>query len=616
MASLAGSLFSLIPGAVKQAPGFGSALQQLLGRQSGPGVQLTRKPAVAGHNPPGGRVVSRLPVAGLDQRQTGAANNPVLRFGEAVREPQSHPSREGMGNHVPRPVLEGVLPQAIFTAEGVGPVVASMKASSQPGSGADLPASGQVPRQRPTPHIRSQPGLGAASSRRDKGADGLPPHPGRGPTRMGRVLDAREAAQPPGVRAGTGVIVNARKPGGPPAMTSRGATPGQQSKPEGISGSSGSDHIPGNTGVSRSASPPTGGQTRIPHIAGDGRSASSPSGAEASDRTSHTANQPQNHVGHTSSITRRVPSRVAVASSEVATRPSHPGVSLTQPGRVEPGRRGVAGSAAAGHTTNQGRLELNLTPRDRPEAPIAVPHSNGRSSPNRRSTRPGTSRSRVGSQHSSMLVQGEVAKGKGSNPVDSLTNQDGWRHPAPHGNGNSRGFVKPVTVEVHRSGEHQGDESPAPLTHSLPIPAPAPLEATASLASLARLTVLHYSRFVVSEQRSSVFTFDGGSLGNVQLTFQESNTGTTLHIMVGSPEVRQMLQRALPNLEQQWSNEGLNFADVSVEVGDTGRESVLPGQGNPAGTPAIESAAADEVAPEEESEGVRYYGYNTVEFVA
>jgi len=141
-------------------------------------------------------------------------------------------------------------------------------------------------------------------------------------------------------------------------------------------------------------------------------------------------------------------------------------------------------------------------------------------------------------------------------------------------------------------------------------------ETSASLASLARMTALHYSRFVSGEQRGSVFTFNGGSLGNVRLTFQESDSGTTLHIVVASLEVRHVLQRALPNLEQEWAYQGMDFSNVNVEVGDTGYEGDFPDQENLNGTPAIDSTETEEVAIDEESESVRDYGYNTVEFVA
>ncbi len=207
--------------------------------------------------------------------------------------------------------------------------------------------------------------------------------------------------------------------------------------------------------------------------------------------------------------------------------------------------------------------------------------------------------------------------GSGSDSANNLTNQGRSQHPAPDGDGISRDFVKPVSLGVQKNGEHMGNESPAPATHSLPTPAP-PLagETSASLASLARMTALHYSRFVSGEQRGNVFTFDGGSLGNVRLTFQESNAGTTLHIVVESLEVRHVLQRALPNLEQQWTHQGLNFSDVNVEVGDTGHERGFSDQENLPGTPSIDSTATEEVAIDEESESVRDYGYNTVEFVA
>ena len=293
-----------------------------------------------------------------------------------------------------------------------------------------------------------------------------------------------------------------------------------------------------------------------------------------------------------------------LTSKLVAPQPN-PRVPLAQPERVETGHQGSGGEAAAG----------------RPEVPMAAQQTSRRASPSRPSTQqptgPRVTPVQVGGQRPSSAAQGEGGRGDGFHPANSLTNQQVSQRPTPDGDGISRDFVKPVSLGVRKSGEHVGNESPAPMIHSLPTPAPPQaVEVPANLAFLARMTVLHYSRFVSGEQRSSVFTFDGGSLGNVQLTFQESNAGTTLHILVESLEVRQVLQRALPNLEQEWAHQGLDFSDVSVEVGDTGRERGFPGQGDLARTPAIDSVVTEDVAIDTESDSVKDYGYNTVEFVA
>ncbi|UCH09901.1 MAG: flagellar hook-length control protein FliK [Fidelibacterota bacterium] len=150
----------------------------------------------------------------------------------------------------------------------------------------------------------------------------------------------------------------------------------------------------------------------------------------------------------------------------------------------------------------------------------------------------------------------------------------------------------------------------------MPTPQPVPMEAAVSLASLARMTVLQYSRFVKSEQPQSVFTFDSGQLGQVRLAFSESEVGTMLHIVVESTEVRQMLQRALSNLEQEWTHQGLDFSDVNVEVGDTGQEHGFPDQGTAGRNPAISSATIEDSVADMETESVKDYGYNTVEYVA
>ncbi|MEE9163008.1 MAG: flagellar hook-length control protein FliK [Candidatus Neomarinimicrobiota bacterium] len=177
--------------------------------------------------------------------------------------------------------------------------------------------------------------------------------------------------------------------------------------------------------------------------------------------------------------------------------------------------------------------------------------------------------------------------------------------------------MKNETVGLFRSGEVRGEDSPAPQAAIPASPAPTAHTEPASLATLARQTVIHYGRYVSGEQRNSVFAFDGGSLGKVQITFQENHAGTTLHIVVDSPEARQMLQRALPNLEQQWAQEGLDFSDVDVTVEDSGGDDAFSDEGSTARRSTESSEAMDDIVNEGiESSGVRYYGYNTVEFVA
>ncbi|MFB0516432.1 MAG: flagellar hook-length control protein FliK [Candidatus Neomarinimicrobiota bacterium] len=635
-ASLAGSLFSLVPGAGKSAQGFEGLLQQLLGHLPGLGKQLTRKPVVAGQNPPEGQVISRPKVAAPNRRSTGSANAPVLRFGEATWRSPTPQIPEGLGIQVPGAQQEGVLSSVVVPAEEVSPGGASMKASKQPGSGAGFPASGQVPRHRPASHTRSQPGLGTSPSRQAEGVRGSPPDGGSVPTRKGRVLDGGKPAEPAGVMAKAGVVTNTRASGVQPTVN----TAGQQSESEGTAVSSRSAGVHGNSRPARSAGPPTGKPAHVLPAAGNNQSDAPSSGVQRPSDPSRSDSRPGIDVRPSRP---RTGSRISSNRMQVHTEPDHspqgingkakgvtsgmvvkqphPRVPLTRSDTVEPRPQGGAdGNPAEGRISNQGRLGMNLPQPDRPVVPVTAQGTSGSTSSSRaateRSTGRGTSRVRIDGQRSAASLRVEDSRGSGSHSATSLTNQDGLRRSPSNDERISRGFVKPVQVGVQRSGERWGDESPAPLTHSLPTSAPAPLEVSASLASLARLTVLYYSRFAGGEQRSSVFTFNGGSLGNVQLTFQESNAATTLHIVVESPEARQMLQRALPNLEQEWAHQGLNFSDVNVEVGDTGRGSGFLSQGNPTRTPALESAVIDEVAADEESEGVRNYGYNTVEFVA
>ena len=567
-ASLAGSLFSLVPGAVWRAQGFGGMLQQLRGHKPGPGIQLTRKPAVAGQSPPRGGDQPPLPVAAFNRWQTGSANTPVLWLGEAVRNPQSPQSPEGIGNHIPSVPAGGIPSHAVPQVESGNLADASLKAS-KPGSEADFPDPGQAPGARPALHITS---------------------------RTGKVEVAGKPAEPSGMSTEASVATNAQPSGVPPVVTPVVTTPGHRPETGDITRSSRPAGILGNSQPSHSARP---------------------SAPDSKCRGSADRMGVQVEPNH---LSPGVNGKAKGLTSKLVVPQPNPRVPLTQSERVETGHQGGGGEAAAGRITNQGRLDLNQSLPDRPEVPMAAQQTSRRASPSRPSTQqptdPRVTPVQVGGQRPSSAGQGEGGRGDGFHPANSPTNQQVSQRPTPDGDGISRDFVKPVSLGVRKSGEHVGNESPAPVTHSLPTPAPAAVEVPANLASLARMTALHYSRFVSGEQRSSVFAFDGGSLGNVQLTFQESNAGTTLHILVESLEVRQVLQRALSSLEQEWAHQGLDFSDVSVEVGDTGRERGFPGQGDLARTPAIDSVVTEDVAIDTESDSVKDYGYNTVEFVA
>ncbi|UCH62536.1 MAG: flagellar hook-length control protein FliK [Fidelibacterota bacterium] len=597
-ASLAGSLFSLIPGAVVQgAQGFGGMLRQLRGHGPGPGIQLTRPPAIAGQSPTGSGDQSLLPVVALNRRKTGAANTPVLRFGEAIQDPHS---TEGIKSHIQGVPAEGILSQAVPQAESGNLADASLKASKQPGSKADLPDPGQAPGKRPALHISSVKGEGEV---------------------------AWKPAEP------AGVVANSRSSGVPSAVTAEGKQP----EPGDISQSSRLAGVPGDSKPSRSVRPSIDGSIRDRRGGGDNQPVVLASRVKQSSRVS------QPNGGDRLGVIRPHPDRQVSAdrievhselshpsfrlngkaeglASGIAAQRSHQHPPLPQPEVVETGHQGAGGGAAVGRITNQKRLDSNPSLPERLEGPTVAPQTSGRTSPIGPAVqRPANHRvnpAKVEGQHASAAVRGGGTAGNGSHSAYSLTNQNGSQHPAPDGDGINRDFVKPVSLGIPKNGEHGGNESPAPVINSLPTPAPATVETSASLASLARMTALYYSRFVNGEQRGSVFTFNGGSLGNVQLTFQESDAGTNLHIVVESLEVRHVLQRALPNLGQEWAHQGLDFSSVSVEVGDTGYEGSFSEPENIDGTPAIDSAETEEVSIDAESESARDYGYNTVEFVA
>ena len=210
-----------------------------------------------------------------------------------------------------------------------------------------------------------------------------------------------------------------------------------------------------------------------------------------------------------------------------------------------------------------------------------------------------------------------IGERNGSTPVQRLTNEETLSRLDSAHQGQRGSVIETMKVGTVRGGESTGESLSSPVIPSPPTP-PTVTEGSVATATLARLTVQHFNRYTAGDQRSNVFTFEAASLGSVKVTFLENQSGTNLHILVDSNEARQMLQRALPNLEQEWTQNGLNFADVNVEVGNTGREGRFPSDDLISQAPALQpTTVTEDVTTETRPEmGMRHYGYNTVEFVA
>lgn len=590
-ASLIGSLFAQVPGAAQFAQGFDGLLQQLRGQKLGLGIQPTRKSTVAGQSSP-------LAVAGLNRRQTGSTNASVLRLGEADRDNQSSLPVRGTGDTTPSVPGEGIATPSAAQGRNGNPAGASVPASMQSGSGKEGPV-------------------------------GIPPGP-------------------VGVDTGAGVNADARLAEVTPGITPTVIFPGHKPGAEGADKSSQPTDVHMGSGPLNSASPSADGQTRVLRNAGvnrPSRSLGQLATGQAGDAQSGNPSSGVNHsnqarlLGARNQFGLTQSNRIAVqdqpdnspiavngeaegSTSRIVTSQLHQNILPTQSRTTGVGEQITGDNTTAGRFAENGRPELSQSLTSRQEVPINMQRTSGHTPSSngpmvQSSTDAGIASARQDGQRPGSAVPGEGLKGDGLNPAIRLTNEDGSQRSAPAGDQINRDFVKPVTLGIRQKDGRMGDGTPATVSQSLPTPAPATVGMTADLASLARITALYHSRFSGGEQRGSVFTFNGGSLGNVQLTFQESDSGTTLHILVESPEVRQVLQRALPSLEQEWMSQGLNLANVSVEAGDTGREGSFTDQGNFARIPATDSMVTEEVSIDNEIErSVRDYGYNTVEYVA
>lgn len=719
MASLAGSLFAIVPGAGKGSQRFGGVLKQLQGLRLGLGIQVTHQPAKADQGQLQGSGTPRLRGAALVKQQPGTAKAPALWLGEANLLPQPTEGPEGI---VPLPAQIGVHAPVLVQAESGIPAGSSKEASNQPGSGAGPPVRGQHSRHdqvtQPTPLVQGPPRPSRAGNVAGKsqaahgppatraGQSGAlsalmandqplestrepPAQPQllatqmvgtrKGKSPAGNIHEVKFAGgqlpggnihtvkpaggqlpggnihtvKPTGGQLPEGNIHTAKLAGGqlPDGNALKGNIPAgklpeletpdgkrldvrNSRAPKALSEQTGANTKASTVGVSGGITPGQQPQavvsTVIPQLSGDPDNAQlSRSAGDDRSRVFPVWEAPSDgQVRPTAQRLIRQQTRIDVPTARRVHVIRQPRVQqVTNLSNVQPTKgdvveiRGETASVTAGPALNQGKPEHKVSlMTDRPEVQIVEIRSAGRTNRSKRVRGPSIRRritqARPDSQRPSAGIPSEQVKGNGSNPANSLTNESRSQALFQPMDGDHSGLTKSVNVGVSINGEHTGDQTPAPMTLPLPTPTPTTVPVPANLASMARLTVLQYNRFVNGNQNSQVFSFDGGSLGNVRMTFTEGAAGTALYIAVDSPVMQHMLQRALPNLEQGWTQQGLNFTNVNVEVGHSGSENGSLERENTRQTPTLPSEVSDEDPSEFVEEVYRDYGYNTVDLVA
>lgn len=674
MASLAGSLFAIVPGAGNGPQRFGGVLKQLKGLRLGLGIQVTHQPAQADQGQLRGSGKPRLQGSPLVMQQPGTAIAPALRLGEASLLPQPTEGPEGI---VLPPAQIGVHAPVPVQAESGIPAGSSKGASNQPGSGAGSLVRGQDSRHdqvtQPTSLVQGplRPNRAGNVAGQSQAAHGPPatragqsgalsalmandqlPESTREPQAQPQLL----ATQVVGARKGNSPIGNihtvkiagGRLPEGnalkgniPAGMLPEVKTPEgkrldvrNSRAPKAVSEQIGANTKVPAVGVGGGITPRQRPQAVVstvpPRLSGDPdnaqlyRSAGDDRSGVFSTREAPSDGQVRPTAQR--SIRQQTPLNAPTARLVHVTR--QPGMQqVTDLSNVQPTKgdvvefRGDTAGMAAGPVLNRGKPEHSVfLMTDRPEKPIVEIRSTGRTNRWKQvrgaSIRARITNARPDSQRSSAGIPSGQVKGNGSNPANSLTNQSRTQALFQLMDADLGGLTKPVNVGVSINGEYTGDQPPAPMTLPLMTPTPTTVLAPANLASMGRLIVLQYNRFVNGDHNGQVFRFDGGALGNVRMTFTESAAGTALHIAVDSPIMQHMLQRALPSLEQEWTHQGLNFTNVNVEVGDSGSGNGSLGKGNARRNPTLPSEVSDEDPSELVEEVYKDYGYNTVELVA
>ena len=309
------------------------------------------------------------------------------------------------------------------------------------------------------------------------------------------------------------------------------------------------------------------------------------------------------------------------ASTAQPTRVEQPSGNPTAPAMANAGTKSASAGEDTVNVMKQNNAELQPVMAERP-----IAHLNRRKQTAERSrSRLTRSRSRgvsapAGRSVSKKQLPGAATQrntGNSYRPANSLAGNEQQHSSRPATVTELGNFAGQVKVRLEGHSEHGGNEPAMPVTTTVTTPVPRPVQLVQPMqpAQFARLTAQQYQRFMQGGQTGHEYTFDAGSLGNVRVTFTEGAAGTTLHILVGSSQAQQQLQRALPTVQDQFVDLGLNFADMDVEVGDTGSDSRFTERHRRDHNVALPNGA-EESAPIELVAGIRNFGYNTVEFVA
>lgn len=284
---------------------------------------------------------------------------------------------------------------------------------------------------------------------------------------------------------------------------------------------------------------------------------------------------------------------------------------------VEVGQKAAANTGIPGMMVER-KFEPGLTWAQRPDQPLkqAIPRQTR--SKSTKSRRVDLTRNPVidVDRQSSATVRNESIFRPGQAPANSLTK---------NGNVLTGGFnlklegeeiTKQMKNEVNGLVGGKGQDSPVSFSLHQPIGPAASLDGRFNLTQLARMTAQEFNKFVVADQRTRTFNFESGQLGNVKIKFSQDATGTALQIIVETPEAAQLLQRALPSLNSELIQQGLNFASVNVEVDSGENEGKLQRGNEQKLTSNADAPGADEAPRELVAAQPRNFGYNTIELVA
>jgi flagellar hook-length control protein FliK len=119
-----------------------------------------------------------------------------------------------------------------------------------------------------------------------------------------------------------------------------------------------------------------------------------------------------------------------------------------------------------------------------------------------------------------------------------------------------------------------------------------------------------------SESGSTVFRLRTEQAGDVEIRFKSNESRENIRVIVENEQVREYVQRLLPQIMGQLQASGLDVAEVKVEVSDAETENAKEQKPDQKEQKQNEDGTESRQMRQEKTSAPRQFGYNTMEIIA